>query len=165
MYAHNHFTLTNNENCTGKIWQEQMEPQTYGVKLQQKGYKTAFFGKYLNEYNGSYVPPGWNKWFGLKGNSRYFNYKIASWESEGKNSYKKTKDGRDQPNLIPFGSEASDYLTNVITQRAKNFFVKNHAEKAPLLMAINYPAPHGPEDAHPKERISKLFIFSTYCFH
>ena len=68
LYAHNHYTMTNNDNCTGEYWQNQMENTTYGVRLQEKGYRTAFFGKYLNEYNGSYVPPGWHKWFALRGN-------------------------------------------------------------------------------------------------
>ena len=69
--------MTNNENCTGAEWIEKFEPRTYGAKLQEKDYKTAFFGKYLNEYNGTYVPKGWSKWFALRGNSRYYNYKLA----------------------------------------------------------------------------------------
>lgn len=44
------------------------------VLLQQNGYSTFFAGKYLNEYDGDEVPPGWSDWFGLVGNSKYYNY-------------------------------------------------------------------------------------------
>jgi len=54
--------------------------------------------------------------------------------------------------LRSFGNKPEEYFTDVITKNALEYLEANAHEPEPLLMVLNFPAPHGPEDAHPDYR-------------
>ena len=81
-------------------------------------YETFYAGKYLNRYDATAVPRGWNQWVGLKGNSKYYNYDLnvnGVIEHHGENY-------------------EEDYLTDVIGRFALKFLNNQTCEKPFFMM-------------------------------
>ena len=98
-YSHNTHVINNSRvdynfypgNCTSPAWAANMEPRALAVHLQRVGYRSIYMGKYMNDAHthGSvppkfehdpfaYIPPGWDEWYGLQGNSKYYNYSVSN---------------------------------------------------------------------------------------
>src|SRR5215212_8909629 len=63
-YAHNHGILENGSPNGGyeKFRSLGRQNSTLATWLQDAGYRTVLNGKYMNDYEGTQVPPGWDNW-------------------------------------------------------------------------------------------------------
>uniref|UniRef100_A0A8D8MLH6 N-acetylglucosamine-6-sulfatase n=1 Tax=Culex pipiens TaxID=7175 RepID=A0A8D8MLH6_CULPI len=125
-YAHNTKTFNNSESggCYGTHWREKVELETVAALLAKSGYSTFYAGKYLNEYHSDRVPSGWTQWYGLHGNSRYYNYTL------------------NENGQIKFYQD--EYLTDLLKTRTLEFITSIDATKTPFFAMVAPPAPHAP---------------------
>ncbi|XP_028274098.1 glucosamine (N-acetyl)-6-sulfatase (Sanfilippo disease IIID), b [Parambassis ranga] len=140
-YPHNHEVRNNSlsGNCSSPVWQKGPESEAFPVYLGKQKYQTFFAGKYLNQYGKKeaggveHVPPGWDQWHALAGNSQYYNYTLSVNGKEEKHG----------------DSYQEDYLTDLILNQSLRF-LDDHSPQHPFFMMLSTPAPHSPWTAAPQ---------------
>jgi N-acetylglucosamine-6-sulfatase len=139
-YGHNHGVLTNVPPTAITALDDS---STIGTWMNGAGYRTGYIGKYLNQYGLAdhnrdgifnlsdvrYVPPGWNDWRALVGNTVYRMY-----------GYMLNENGR----LVSYGTDPSQYQTDVIATRAAAFIRDSVRRDAsvPFFLVVMPTAPH-----------------------
>lgn len=120
------------------------EDHTIATALDESGYYTGMFGKYLNGFAGiapqGYVPPGWDEFRAIHnptGNQQlasgaYYNYYLR---------------GTDQGNW--YGDTEADYSTDVITKESVQF-IRNAPADKPLFLYYSTTGPHSPWTPAPR---------------
>jgi N-acetylglucosamine-6-sulfatase len=136
-YAHNHGVLTNSAPRGGYTgFTRKVAPgQTIGVRMQEGGYRTGYVGKFLNGFNPdppSIVPPGWDVFDGLYGDTEYQMY-----------GYRMSENGH----AVTYGTDPRDYQTDVLARKAVGFVRSSAGRKRPFFLTLAPLAPH--EDAVP----------------
>ena len=132
----------------GQFYQLQHENSTLATWLQQAGYRTALFGKYLNGYpdpdNRGYIPPGWTDWLSPAKGSPYkeFNYTL--------NENGKFED---------HGQGQKDYMTDVLSKKRMTYIRSSASDSQPFFLYLATYAPHEP--ATPAPRDANLFANLT----
>ncbi|RAY14326.1 hypothetical protein DPM19_15255 [Actinomadura craniellae] len=141
-YAHNTKVLTNAPPNGGyAVYHRRgLEQSNLGTWLRGAGYRTGFFGKYLNGYPwgivpNTHVPPGWDTWVSPVGGNPYEQY-----------YYTLNEDGR----LRRFGRAPEDYLTDVLADRVDGFLAKD--DDRPFFAYLPVYNPHSPATPAPRHR-------------
>jgi N-acetylglucosamine-6-sulfatase len=143
LYDHNHNVISNRRPDGGfqKFLSEGHEEDSIPVALQDGGYQTAYFGKYLNGYSQTdptHVPPGWDEWYGKLNEQKLYDYRI-------------NENGEE----VSYGSEPEDFFTDVLSGKATDFVRNAAAEDQPFFAYVAPTAPHGP--ATPAKRHKGAF--------
>src|SRR5215211_7656647 len=143
LYSHNHNVISNHYPSEGfqKFVDEGHEENSIAVGLQQPGYQTAFFGKYLSQYpacDPTHSPPGWDEWYGKLNGQRLYDYDV-----------------NENGEVVSYGSETEDFFTDVLSGQATDFVRRAAPEDQPFFTYVAPTAPHGP--ATPAERHKGAF--------
>ncbi|HEU5434438.1 MAG TPA: sulfatase, partial [Thermomicrobiales bacterium] len=138
-YPHNHGVL-NNTGVNGgfpAFFDFGDEASTVATWLHDAGYRTGLFGKYLNRYPKeaprTYVPPGWDAWFGLMegGANYYLDFTL-----------------NENGTPVAYGGKPEDYLTDVLADKAAAF-IGSGGDQALFAYIAPY-APHAPSTPPPR---------------
>ncbi len=125
-YAHNHQVLTNRMPLGGAPKLD--DSSTIATWLNDAGYRTAYYGKYLNAYEDiipyGYVPPGWDEW-GTLLDAEFYNYNISV-----------------NGSAVKYGETPEDFSADITTRKAVDFIAASKDE--PFFMMVGYYNPHSP---------------------
>jgi arylsulfatase A-like enzyme len=134
LYSHNHGLLLNAQPGGGFPSFRPREGSTIATWLKGAGYRTALVGKYLNSYaigaSDSYIPPGWDEWFGRL--SAYETLRYLDWWAN------------DDGKVVHYGTTADDYSTDVEAKRAVDFVRQAASGSEPFFLYVAPEAPHVP---------------------
>jgi N-acetylglucosamine-6-sulfatase len=134
LYAHSTRVWSNVEGWR-RFRDAGMQRRTVAVWLRAAGYRTGLVGKYLNHFTAPHKPPGWRRWHSfVGGNGAYYDYQLMS--TDGSLRY--------------YGSQPSDYSTNVLGRHAVRFIRSTPADR-PLFLYFAPFAPHGPATPAPSD--------------
>ncbi len=134
LYTHDHGVRGNTEPDGGFPAFRPNEGSTLATWLKAAGYRTALVGKYLNSYaigaSDTYIPPGWDEWFGRL--SAYETLRYLDWWVN------------DQGKVVHYGTTTDDYSTDVEAKRAVDFVRRAAAGSGPFFLYVAPEAPHVP---------------------
>lgn len=130
-YVHRHGVLRNIGEQAGAHALVGPDASTLATWLDDAGYRTGMYGKYMVGYASQcpprripcYRPPGWDEWH-VFWTQHYYDYTL-------------NENGFD----VSYGGGEADYSTDVVTAKSVEFI--RSARGQPFFLHIGYHAPHG----------------------
>jgi len=137
-YVHNHEVYTNRMPMGGAP--KFKDGSTVAVWMKEAGYRTAYYGKYLNDYEQiepvGYVPPGWDEWGAFLGRN------IDGDEDAGNLQYYFNFTMSEGGMTVEYPRDKTNYGADVVTTKVVNFI--NETRQAPFFLFVSYYNPHSP---------------------
>jgi arylsulfatase A-like enzyme len=132
-YAHNHGIVGNWEPFGGakKFRRLGLDESTVATWLDSAGYDTFLAGKYLNDYEGTYVPPGWDEWYARTSSG----FSVNEYNENGK--------------LV----REDDYIDADLIGYWSMRYLQEPREN-PFFMYLSTHAPHSPHEVAPRHEKS-----------
>ena len=127
LYAHNHGIEVEMNQDAGRLDQS----LTIERYLREAGYRTGYFGKYLNGWPLDVDPPHFDEW-AIFGNSAPHGYYDGDWNVDGRRR------------------RIAEYSTTYIADRGTRFIRRAEQDDAPWIVFLAPAAPHKPYDAEPR---------------
>jgi N-acetylglucosamine-6-sulfatase len=128
-YPHNHRIWANDVPDGGAVRfrRRELDESTFATWLQDSGYRTGLVGKYLNNTQKHYIPPGWDEWNGMIGMAHDHTV-------------------NDNGRLHQYSRET--LMTDVYTEKSLEFLRRatDDASDPPFMLWAGTYAPHLPAD-------------------
>jgi N-acetylglucosamine-6-sulfatase len=125
---------------TNLVAQRFDDSSTLATWLDDAGYETGLFGKYLNDYpwdrGHGFVPPGWDDWSAFTPDAAYYDYTLI-----GANGSRRH-----------YGRAPGDYSTDVLADQADDFIADAASSQAPFFAYFAPYGPHSPRTPAPRDR-------------
>jgi len=147
-YVHNHEVYTNTLPLGGATRFDDTE--ALSLWIQDAGYRTGYFGKYLNAYEDlqpyGYVPPGWDVW------KSFLSKNLTTVEDKGNMQYYFDFSMSENGMPVVYEKSKDNFSADVVTRNALEF-IRDSRDK-PFMMMVSYYNPHSPYISAPRHRNS-----------
>lgn len=142
-YSHNTGVWHNTPPRGGYSVFSQNVSDNYATRLDDRGYQTGYYGRYMHDFDGSSVPPGWDA----------LNVETQPTEATPPPSQREYLNaaGEIAPLPIPNGGTQDSVMAN----KALGFAKRNAERGTPFLLSVGFEAPHAP--AYHEARFAKMF--------